>query len=260
MPRRLRRSLGTHFFHVINRSVRKMPIFLRPNDYRAFLAVLKAGLERHPLGLLSYCVLANHWHLIVGPTDPSSLSRLMHWVTVTHAVRHHSHRGTVGQGPVYQGRFKSEPLKEAANIIRACRYVERNALTAGLVTRAQDWPWCSLSDRLHPSPRLPLLSAPFLETNAWIGYVNTPRATADDQRPDPHLWKPVENRPDPLNDLAQDPGAGERGGQVRRSRRVADDDQTDTHVERPKHLCVVHTTRPLKPRKQRRDRPAVAVE
>jgi putative transposase len=260
MPRRLRRSLGTHYFHVINRSVRKSPIFLRPNDYRAFLSVLEAGLKRHPVGLLSYCVLANHWHLIVGPTDPSSLSRLMHWVTVTHAVRHHRHRGTVGQGPVYQGRFKSEALEEAVNVVRACRYVERNALTAGLVTRAQDWPWCSLSDRLRPDPRLPLTSAPFLESDAWIGYVNTPRAIFEDERPDPDMAEIVENRPDPLHDPADDPAVRKGGDKVGRVTRVADDDQAHPHVERPKHLRVVHAARALKPRKQWRDRPALAVE
>jgi len=260
MPRRLRRSLGTHYFHVVNRSVRKTPIFLRPKDYRAFLGVLEAGMQRHPLGLLAYCVLANHWHLIVGPTDPSGLSQLMHWVTVTHAVRHHRHRGTTGQGPLYQGRFKSEPLEEATNIIRACRYVERNALTAGLVARAEDWPWCSLSDRRHPPPRMPLVTAPFLESDAWLVYVNTPRAIAEDERPDPDLWIPVENRPDPLDNRSQDPGPGEGAREVRRAGRVADDDQAHAHVERPKHLRVVHTARALKPLKQWRDRPAVAVE
>jgi REP-associated tyrosine transposase len=102
--------------------------------------------------MISYCLMPNHWHLVVGPVDPIRLSKLMHWVTVTHAVRWHHHRNTVGLGPVYQNRFWSEVLPRADDLVRACRYVERNALRARLTRRAQDWPWGSLAERLRPEP------------------------------------------------------------------------------------------------------------
>jgi putative transposase len=162
MARRPRSALAASYFHVINRSVRKVPIFTRPSDYRAFLTVLRQGLIRHPARLVSYCILSNHWHLVVGPNSIKDLSRLMHWVTVTHSVRWHRRHQTVGQGPVYQGRFKCQPIDATAVLMRVCRYVERNALRAGLVRRAQDWPWCSLSERLRADARLPLVSTSFL--------------------------------------------------------------------------------------------------
>jgi len=124
--------------------------------------------------LVAYCVLPNHFHLVAGPTDPARLSRLMHWVCTTHARRWHSHRQSIGQGPVYQGRFKAVAIQGADELVRVCRYVERNALPAGLVRRAQDWPWCSLSDRLRRSTGLPLVTTPFLEHRGWIDYVNAP--------------------------------------------------------------------------------------
>jgi putative transposase len=102
-----------------------MPLFQRPADYRAFLAALDEGLRRHPVRLVAYCVLANHFHLVVGPTDPGRLSQLMHWVCTTHAKRWHSRRDSIGQGPVYQGRFKSFVVVEAGELVRVCRYVER---------------------------------------------------------------------------------------------------------------------------------------
>ena len=209
MPRRPRRSLSTMYVHVTNRSVRKAPVFLRPSDYRAFLTVLKDGLERHPLRLLSYCLMPNHWHLVMGPVDPSTLTRLMHWVTTTHAVRWHAHHQSVGQGPVYQGRFHAQPIDDAAALVRTCRYVERNALRAGIVERAQDWPWGSLSERLHDDPCVPLTSTPFLMSSAWVEYVNAAAMTSEQlaqPTPGTKRAKTVENRPVPLDDGPEGPG------------------------------------------------------
>jgi len=179
MPRRPRYTSAPGFFHVINRSVRQTPLFHRPSDYRAFLAVLNEGLRRHPVRLVAYCVLPNHFHLIAGPTDPARLSQLMHWVCTTHARSWHSHRKSIGPGPVYQGRFKAVAIVEAGELVRVCRHVERNALRAGLVRRSQDWPWCSLSDRLRPTTGLPLVTTPFLEHRGWIDYVNAPLTLAE---------------------------------------------------------------------------------
>lgn len=198
MARRPRSSVSASYFHVHNRSVGKAHIFMRPNDYRAFLAIMREGLTRHPVRLLSYCVLSNHWHFVLGPNSTRQLSKLMHWVTVTHSVRWRHHGRTVGEGPVYQGRFKSHPIDALDVLMRTCRYVERNALSAGLVRRAQDWPWCSLGDRLRPEPRLPLVSTPFLVSDAWIEYVNAPIMLSEQsEKRVPGKPKTVENRHDP---------------------------------------------------------------
>jgi putative transposase len=149
-----------------------VPIFRRSTDYRAFLAVLREGLARSPVRLVAYCVLSNHWHLVVEPLGTKGLTDLMHWVTATHAIRWHHHHKSVGHGPIYQGRFHAYPLAGGADLVRVCRYVERNALRARLVSRAQDWPWCSLAERLRPDPQVPLVRAAFLASAAWIDYVN----------------------------------------------------------------------------------------
>ena len=174
MPRRPRRILKPICFHVTNRRAGRTAIFQTPADYRAFLEILHQGLQRHPVRLIAYCLMPNHWHLVVGPVYSDDLSRLMHWVTVTHAVRWHHHRNSVGLGPVYQNRYWSEPLDDPDRLILVCRYVERNALKAHLVSRAEDWPWCSLADRLRPSPSLPVVSSAFLTSRAWTEYVNAP--------------------------------------------------------------------------------------
>ncbi len=179
MPRRARSTQRATYFHVINRSVRRLVLFTQPADYRAFLSILSQGVEQHPVRLIAYSLMPNHWHLVVGPTDTATLSRCLHWVTSTHAIRHNRHRHSVGEGPVYQGRFTSMEISAVGDLVRVCRYVERNALKARLVRRAQDWPWASLSERLHASQDVPLINAPFLCTRAWADYVNTTRPGDD---------------------------------------------------------------------------------
>ncbi len=275
MPRRPRSSLSAPFFHVINRTARRVPIFLRPLDYRAFLDILAAGLARHPVKLMSYCVMANHWHLVVGPDGPEALSRFMQWVTATHASRWLRRHNSLGQGALYQGRFRSLPVSTPDELVRVCRYVERNALAARLVRQAQDWPWGSLAARLRSDDRVPLTPAPFLASSAWVVHVNLPptptdlvtdvlleRGVWEDTNPTsvPKTAKTVENSPVPLDDAAHDPRTG-KGAQERIGvRGGADEDQPHAHVERAKHLLRAHTTRLLQPREERRHRPALAVK
>jgi len=261
MPRRARTLQSEGYFHVINRSSRKAPLFERSKDYREFLRILREGLQRHPVPLLAYCVMSNHWHLVVGPVGTEVLSTLLHWVTTTHAVRFHTKRKTSGQGPVYQGRFKSHVIESAGTLLRTIRYVERNALAANLVKRAEDWPWGSLADRQRSACALPLKGAAFLSSRSWIELVNANQLLEDAHpRPVPELWKSVENRPVPLPNLTDDPGTGkgvEKRGRVAGGRR---NDQPHTHVERAKHLRVVKLPGPLEPLEQRRNRPAQAIK
>jgi putative transposase len=193
MPRRPRAEAATGFYHVVNRSVRKEPLFTQPHDYKTFLGVLRDGVTRYRAPLIAYCVLQNHWHLLVGPLGKRQLSEVMQWVTATHAVRWHRARGTTGQGPVYQGRFTSTPLDDIAALVPMSRYVERNAKSAGLVERAEDWPWCSLAQRCLGQNRVPLRAAAFLTSVTWINYVNatiTRRELAREEGRGPSTQRP----------------------------------------------------------------------
>ena len=259
MSRQARMLLPKGYVHVINRGANHAPLFERSRDYREFLCILREGLRKFPVTVLAYCLMSNHWHLVVGPVGTKRLSRLIHWVATTHAMRFHHRRGTRGEGRVYHGRFRSHPIESSGQLLQTIRYVERNALCARLVSRAQDWPWGSLADRQHVTPALPLQGGPFLSSRMWIDHVNAgdlledepPRAVED-------LWKPFTNRL--LRDLADEPGvrktAKKRRGVGSRGR----NHQTHAHVERAEHLRLVELPRALQPGEQRRNRPALAVK
>jgi putative transposase len=102
------------------------------------------------------------------------MSQFLRWVTATHTMRYHAHYRTSGAGHVYQGRFKSFPVQDDEHFFTLCRYVERNALRAGLVKRAEDWRWGSLWRWLQkPEPEPSLLSPwPIARLPRWVDRVN----------------------------------------------------------------------------------------
>jgi putative transposase len=81
--------------------------------------------------------MPNHWHLVLWPRKKGELSEFMRWLTVTHTQRWHASHRTSGTGPLYQGRFKSFPIEDDDHLLAVVRYVERNALRAKLVARAE---------------------------------------------------------------------------------------------------------------------------
>jgi putative transposase len=124
-----------------------MRIFDKPKDYEAFERILVEGVRRVKMRLLAYCVMPNHWHLVLWPREDGDLSTFVGWLTLTHTQRWHAHRHSVGSGHVYQGRFKSFLVESDEYLLTVCRYVERNALRAGLCERAEQWRWSSLGRR-----------------------------------------------------------------------------------------------------------------
>ncbi len=178
MPRRQRGATGGYVFHVLNRAVGRATLFRKDADYAAFEKVLQEGLDWQPMRVLSYCLMSNHWHLILWPRRDGELSEYLRWVTVTHTQRWHAHHHTSGTGPLYQGRFKSFPVESDEHLLTVCRYAERNALRANLVTRAEDWRWSSLWRRQHGEGGW-LADWPTLRPRLWLDFVNNPETEAE---------------------------------------------------------------------------------
>lgn len=179
MPRRPRTASGDCVYHVLNRSVGRAQIFHTDQDYLAFLNVVEQARTKANCRLLSFCVMPNHWHLVLWPKGDDDLSEYMRWLTVTHTSRWHKHHGTSGTGPVYQGRFKSFPIQADEHFYAVCRYVERNALRAMLVSQAENWRWGSLWQSLNPSGDVTLDKWPIEKPQHWTQWVNEPQSESE---------------------------------------------------------------------------------
>jgi putative transposase len=161
-------------YHVINRGNNRSTIFFSPGDYAAFVHLLGTAQERIPLDVLAACLMPNHFHLVVMPADRADISRWMHWLLTTHTQRFHRCHDTCGR--VWQGRFKAFPIEKDHHLLTVMRYVERNALRAGLVARAQDWPWSSLAWRNRTHRPMGLLAeSPVALPRDWNEFVNEPQ-------------------------------------------------------------------------------------
>ena len=181
MGRPLRSAIGGVVYHVLNRANGRLRLFEKAGDYEAFERVLAEAHERIPMRILAYCLMPNHWHLVLWPRRDGDLSRFIGWVTLTHTQRWHAHHETTGQGHVYQGRFKSFLVQTDEHFLAVCRYVERNPLRAGLVVRAEEWRWSSLWRRLFgvaPMRRW-LAEWPIRRPSRWVDWVNESQTVAE---------------------------------------------------------------------------------
>lgn len=181
MGRPHRATTGGLVYHVLNRANATMSIFEDDDDFAAFERILEEACELHDMRLLSYCLMSNHWHLVLRPRQDGNLSRFTGWLTLTHTQRWHAHRGTTGRGHVYQGRFKSFPVEDDGHFLTVCRYVERNALRANMVDRAEDWKWCSLwrNKRGSVEEKSLLSDWPIARPRNWVAVVNKPQTEGE---------------------------------------------------------------------------------
>jgi putative transposase len=173
MPRTARASVGGICYHVINRGNGRRDVFRKDGDFQAFLKAVGHACIEIPIPVLGFCLLNNHFHLVVMPKEDGDLSRWMHWVLNTHVRRYHKHYHSSGH--IWQGRFKAFPIAQDEHLLTVLRYVERNPVRAGLVERAEQWSWSSArfwkEGEGHPPYLVP---GPVPRPRKWLEWVNRP--------------------------------------------------------------------------------------
>ena len=182
MARKARYCPGGYVYHVLNRAVGRISLFHGDQDYAAFERVMLEAYQRVPLRIISWCLMKNHWHFVVWPRSDDEVTAYFRALAHTHSLRWRLAHGSARGGPLYQGRFKAFPVQSGEPLRTVCRHVERNALSAGLVKRSQQWRWGSLwlrhqtTDDEHSRAMRKMLSAgpqgrrPALEP--WTAAVN----------------------------------------------------------------------------------------
>ena len=88
--------LANHIYHVYNRGCNRERIFGDDGNYTFLLRRAKDYLANSSVRVIAYCLMPNHWHLVLWPARDGRLSAYMQWLTTTHMRRWHAHRGTRG--------------------------------------------------------------------------------------------------------------------------------------------------------------------
>ena len=183
MARATRNAIGGYVYHCLNRANAQIKIFKTDKDYRLFEDILKEGVEKFNMQLLAYCIMPNHWHLVLYPQHDGDLSLFMGWITNTHTKRWHTLHNTIGTGHLYQGRYKSFLVQNDNHFLTLVRYVERNARKANLVQKAEEWRWGSAYLRKYGTEkqRKFLTKWPVSKPQNYIEWLNEPQTSDEEE-------------------------------------------------------------------------------
>jgi len=168
-------------------------IFDDDKDYKQFEGILKEAVDKYNMRLLAYCIMPNHWHLVLHPKKDGDLSFFMGWLTNTHTRRWHTEKGTVGQGHLYQGRYKSFLCQKDNHFLTLVRYVERNAKKANLVQKAENWRWSSVWRREKGTIKQKkiLSSWPVSKPKNYLNWLNTAQTKKEEESIERSITKNV---------------------------------------------------------------------
>ena len=171
MPRSRRSLLGGVCIHVVARANARAVVFHDSEDYGGFLRLVEESCRRVPVTILGWCLMPNHFHLVVWPRNDLDLGRYMHWLLSVHVLHNRTRYGTVGH--VWQGRYKVFPIQTDRHLVTVLRYVERNPVRAGLAHRCTAWPWSSARARVTGDGSL-LAPSPVSLPEPWADCVDAP--------------------------------------------------------------------------------------
>ncbi|MBI2220960.1 MAG: transposase [Acidobacteria bacterium] len=174
MSRHRRVTPAAYPQHVLNRGNEKATIFHKPADYEAFLSILADGMTRVAIRILAFCLMRNHFHLVLLPSTAYAIPAYMRWTMNVHVRRYRQHYRSNGTGHVYQDRYKNYVIQDETHLLTVLRYVEGNAARANLVERAEDWPWSSLNRTATGDGRTIVSAWPCPRPSNWADIVNEP--------------------------------------------------------------------------------------
>ena len=145
-------------------------IYPKKEDYVAFIEVLKESVSSWNIKIVAYCLMPNHFHIVLMPAQSEDLSKWMQWLMTSHVRRYHRYHGTSGH--VWQGRFKSFIIQSDIHLLMVLRYVEGNPVRAGLVKLAKDWQWSSHGEVTGTRSRLLVDEVSLELPDDWSSYVD----------------------------------------------------------------------------------------
>ena len=124
-------------YHVTSRTNDKNIVFSRYLGQRIMLLTLEDAKEKFGFRLHNFCIMPTHIHLLITPADGTDLSKIMHWIKTQSAKRWNCIHGSIDH--LWGNRYFARPIKDLYDYFSVFRYIDQNAVKAGLVSSPQDW-------------------------------------------------------------------------------------------------------------------------
>jgi REP element-mobilizing transposase RayT len=166
---------------VYNRGVNREPVFLERENYLFFLRRYRQDVASQGTDLIAYCLLPNHYHLLVYLVATDDFGRLMQPFALSYTKAMNKRYGRVG--PLFQGRFCAVHVDREEYLLHLSRYIHLNAVRAGLVHMPQDWEFSSYREyvglRQGTLPKPEVVLAHFRSREAYREFVEREIETDD---------------------------------------------------------------------------------
>ena len=159
MARPLRIEFPGALYHITSRGNARQTIFFDEEDFTDFLTVLDQVAKRYHLLLHSYCLMPNHYHLLI-ETPEGNLARGMRQLNGTYTQHTNQRHQRVGH--LFQGRYRSILIDKENYLLELSRYIALNPVRANLVEDPKDWPWSAYPQLIGFNPRIPCLSSDWI--------------------------------------------------------------------------------------------------
>jgi len=159
MARQPRTQFPGAFYHVMSRGNEKREIFLEPVDRQIFLRVLKSVILQYGWLCYAYCLMNNHYHLLLQTPSPN-LSDGMKYLNGVYSQQFNREYDRVGH--LMQGRYFSRLIEFESHLLELSRYIVLNPVRAGLCQRVQDWEWTSYHATAGLAPQVSFLQIDFI--------------------------------------------------------------------------------------------------
>lgn len=133
-------------YHLMERGIRRQAIYKEESDYQAFISILQSGLEKYGCILHAYCLMTNHFHMLL-ETGETDVSKFMKHLAGCYA--RYFNQKYMYQGHLFEGRYKSILVKDDTYFLQTSRYIHLNPVKAGMVENPEDYPWSSYRTMLR---------------------------------------------------------------------------------------------------------------
>lgn len=144
MPYRTVEFTQGQYYHIYNRGAGKSKLFFVEDNYRYLLQLTQRYIGKYGVSVIAYCLMPNHYHFLLMQLTGEPISKFINVLFNAYVQALNRQQSRIGT--LFEGRFKHVCVDDWNYLIHLCRYIHRNPIKAGLVSRPEDWTYSNFRE------------------------------------------------------------------------------------------------------------------